>query len=128
MESDFLLMVLRDLLRRRPLLRLILMSATLNAGLFAAYFRSANTTAAEALNLTATDNLKHGLVDAIIEEPDGGAHRDPDAAANTLQAWILDQLADLSRIQADTLVRQRFEKFRAIGPVVSMEMPDPVEA
>ncbi len=87
-----------------------------------------NNTAAEALNLTAADNLKHGLVDAIIEEPDGGAHRDPDAAASTLQAWILDQLADLSRIQPDTLVRQRFEKFRAIGPVVSMEMPDPADA
>ena len=86
-----------------------------------------NTTAAEALNLTAADNLKHVLVDAIIEEPDGGAHRDPETAASTLQAWILDQLADLSRIQPDTLVRQRFEKFRAIGPVVSMEMPDPVE-
>jgi len=87
-----------------------------------------NTTAAEALNLTAADNLKHGLVDAIIEEPDGGAHRDPETAASTLQTWILDQLADLSRIQPDTLVRQRFEKFRAIGPVVSMEMPDSVEA
>ena len=38
MESDFLLMVLRDLLRRRPSLRLILMSATLNTALFADYF------------------------------------------------------------------------------------------
>ena len=51
-----------------------------------------------------------------------------DAAASTLQAWILDQLADLSRIQPDTLVRQRFEKFRAIGPVVSMEPPEPAGA
>ena len=87
-----------------------------------------NTTAAEALNLTAGDNLKHGLVDAVIEEPDGGAHRDPEAAASTLQAWILDQLSELSRIQSDTLVRHRFEKFRAIGPVVSMEMPEPADS
>ena len=84
--------------------------------------------AARALNLTAKDNLKHGLVDAIIPEPRGGAHRNPEAASSQLQNWILDQLAELSRLQPETLVRQRFEKFRSIGPVVSMEMPTPAEA
>lgn len=83
-----------------------------------------NTLAAQSLNLVAEDNLKHGLVDAIIEEPLGGAHRDPEGAAERLQAWILDQLSDLARVQSETLVRRRFEKFREIGPVVSMDMPE----
>ena len=83
-----------------------------------------NNQAAEALRLVAADNLQHGLVDAIIEEPVGGAHRDPERAADQLQSWILDQLSELARIQPDTLVRRRFEKFREIGPVVSRDLPD----
>lgn len=87
-----------------------------------------NEKAARALNLVAGDNLRHGLVDAIIDEPIGGAHRDPEDATERLQTWILDQLAELARIQPETLVRRRFEKFRTIGPVVSMDMPVPTEA
>ncbi len=83
-----------------------------------------NNSAAESLSLRAQDNLKHGLIDAVIPEPLGGAHRDPEAAADGLQAWILDQLAELSRLKPETLVRQRFEKFRAIGPVISAELPE----
>ena len=83
-----------------------------------------NNQAAESLHLTASDNLKHGLVDAVIPEPVGGAHRDHDLASNNIQSWVLDQLASLSRLKAETLVRQRFEKFRAIGPVVSMALPE----
>ena len=87
-----------------------------------------NEQAARSLNLVAGDTLRHGLVDAIIEEPVGGAHRDPEDATERLQSWILDQLAELARIQPETLVRRRFEKFRTIGPVVSMEMPAPIKA
>ncbi|MEE2894135.1 MAG: acetyl-CoA carboxylase carboxyltransferase subunit alpha [Planctomycetota bacterium] len=83
-----------------------------------------NNRAAEALNLVARDNLQHGLVDAVIKEPVGGAHRNPTAAADALQSWILDQLSDLARVQPETLVRRRFEKFREIGPVVSRDLPD----
>ena len=83
-----------------------------------------NNQAAESLHLTAKDNLKHGLVDAVIPEPIGGAHRDPELASDNIQGWVLDQLASLSRLKAETLVRQRFEKFRAIGPVVSMALPE----
>ncbi len=82
-----------------------------------------NNQAAQALRLVASDNLEHGLVDAVIEEPVGGAHRNPENAAERLQSWILDQLSELSRIQPDTLVRRRFEKFREIGPVVSRDLP-----
>ncbi|MFO0827314.1 MAG: acetyl-CoA carboxylase carboxyltransferase subunit alpha [Phycisphaerales bacterium] len=74
-----------------------------------------NTRAAEALALTARRNLENGLIDEVIPEPPGGAHRDPRAAAERLQTWILDRLRDLTRINPDTLVRQRYEKFRAMG-------------
>jgi acetyl-CoA carboxylase carboxyl transferase subunit alpha len=74
-----------------------------------------NNRAAEALALTARRNLENGLIDDIIPEPIGGAHRDPKAMAERLQAWILDRLRELTRINPDTLVRQRYEKFRAMG-------------
>src|SRR5690606_13250869 len=47
-----------------------------------------NNAAAEALALTARDNLKNKLIDDVIEEPLGGAHRDPQEAAERLQKWI----------------------------------------
>ena len=80
-----------------------------------------NNAAANSLGLLAQDNLEHGLIDAVIPEPSGGAHRNPELAAEKLESWILDQLAELSRLKPETLVRQRFEKFREIGPVVSAE-------
>ena len=79
-----------------------------------------NELAASALKLTARDNLSNALIDAVIEEPPGGAHRDPKAAAENLQDWIVDQLNDLTRLKAETLVRRRFEKFRTIGMVGSL--------
>lgn len=81
-----------------------------------------NNSAANALGLLAEENLEHGLIDAVIPEPAGGAHRDPQLAAEKLESWILDQLAELSRLKPETVVRQRFEKFREIGPVVSAEV------
>lgn len=74
-----------------------------------------NTRAAEQLALTARRNLENGLIDDVIKEPAGGAHRDPRGTADRLQAWILDRLRELSRINPETLVRQRYEKFRAMG-------------
>jgi acetyl-CoA carboxylase carboxyl transferase subunit alpha len=76
-----------------------------------------NTLAAQALSLTARQNLANGIIDAIVPEPAGGAHRDPVAASNALQGWIIDQLRDLSRIDPETLVNLRFEKFRRMGSV-----------
>ena len=78
-----------------------------------------NTRAAEALALTAEDNIRNGLVDAIIPEPHGGAHRDPQATAERLQAWITDTIRELQRLSPETLVRLRYEKFRNIGSVTS---------
>ena len=82
-----------------------------------------NSRAAEALRLTARDNLANALIDDVIEEPPGGAHRDPDAAAAALQDWIVEQLNDLTRLKPETLVRRRHEKFRNIGMVVDRVLP-----
>jgi acetyl-CoA carboxylase carboxyl transferase subunit alpha len=76
-----------------------------------------NTAAATALALTAESNLRNGLVDAVIPEPHGGAHRDPQATADRLQSWIVDSVRELQRVAPETLIRLRFEKFRAIGSV-----------
>jgi acetyl-CoA carboxylase carboxyl transferase subunit alpha len=74
-----------------------------------------NNRAAECLALTARRNLENGLVDEVIAEPLGGAHRDPRKTADNLQNWIVDRLRELSRVNPETLVRQRFEKFRKMG-------------
>jgi len=71
--------------------------------------------AAEALKLTADDNLELGIVDAIIEEPPGGAHREPQAAADAVQAWVLEQIRELKRFKPETLVRRRVARFRSLG-------------
>ena len=71
--------------------------------------------AAEALKLTSKDLLRLGLVDKVIEEPLGGAHRDPKGAIERVKAQILEWLRDLSKLTPDQLVEQRFEKFRRMG-------------
>ncbi len=74
-----------------------------------------NAAAARALALTARDNLRNGLIDDIIPEPLGGAHRDPEQAAANLQNWIIEQVRELKRFKPTTLVQRRYEKFRRIG-------------
>jgi acetyl-CoA carboxylase carboxyl transferase subunit alpha len=74
-----------------------------------------NPLAAKALALTAKENLANGLIDHVIREPVGGAHRNPKATAASVQAWIIEQLSELTRLDSETLVRRRYEKFRRIG-------------
>ena len=76
-----------------------------------------NFAAAQSLSLTARQNLANGLIDDVIEEPLGGAHRDPNLAGDHLQRWIVDRLRELKRFKPQTLLRQRWQKLRAIGPV-----------
>ncbi len=71
--------------------------------------------AAEALKITAQDLKGFGIIDAIIEEPQGGAHRDPEAAGKRIRKALLTGLADLSDQDPDTLLESRYEKFRKIG-------------
>ncbi len=71
--------------------------------------------AAEALRLTAPDLLALGIVDDVLPEPPGGAHRDWDAAAATLSASLRANLDALSGVGPDELVAARAERFRRMG-------------
>jgi acetyl-CoA carboxylase carboxyl transferase subunit alpha len=79
--------------------------------------------AAEAMKVNAHNLSRLGLVDELIPEPLGGAHRDHEAAAKALKAAICKHLDDLSKLSQDELVRQRHEKFRAIGKFSEEALP-----
>ncbi|MDX9912472.1 MAG: acetyl-CoA carboxylase carboxyltransferase subunit alpha [Phycisphaerales bacterium] len=74
-----------------------------------------NTAAADALKLTARNNLDLGIVDAAVPEPPGGAHRDPEGAARLLQGWIVQQLDELRGRSTDALLEARYQRFRRLG-------------
>ncbi|MEM8835720.1 MAG: acetyl-CoA carboxylase carboxyltransferase subunit alpha [Planctomycetota bacterium] len=74
-----------------------------------------NLAAATALNLTASDNKRVGIVDDVIPEPLGAAHRDPEATAGAIAAWLQEHLPKLRRSRPDSLVRRRYERFRKLG-------------
>ncbi|MCW8817395.1 MAG: acetyl-CoA carboxylase carboxyltransferase subunit alpha, partial [Ignavibacteriaceae bacterium] len=72
--------------------------------------------AAEALKLTATDLLEQKIIDRIIPEPLGGAHKDHNKAAENLKSALLEELALLVKIKPDKLVQNRIDKFGSMGP------------
>jgi acetyl-CoA carboxylase carboxyl transferase subunit alpha len=71
--------------------------------------------AAEALRITAVDLDRLGIVDGVLPEPVGGAHRDPDATAATLKSALIMHLDALAGLSPDALREQRLAKFRAMG-------------
>jgi acetyl-CoA carboxylase carboxyl transferase subunit alpha len=71
--------------------------------------------AAEALKITAPDLLEMKLIDAIVPEPDGGAHNDHQATAKLLDPVLVRSLHELSQLSAQALVEQRYQKFRNMG-------------
>jgi acetyl-CoA carboxylase carboxyl transferase subunit alpha len=71
--------------------------------------------AAEALKITADDLLNLKLIDAIIPEPEGGAHFNPEATAAALDPFLSLALDELSRLTPKQLLDQRYEKFRRMG-------------
>ncbi|MCK4334993.1 acetyl-CoA carboxylase carboxyltransferase subunit alpha [candidate division WOR-3 bacterium] len=71
--------------------------------------------AAEALKFTSRDNLDHGVIDAVIPEPSGGAHRDWQLAAKFIEEQISQALAELEPLSTQELIAKRIEKFRRIG-------------
>ncbi|MEO1585245.1 MAG: acetyl-CoA carboxylase carboxyltransferase subunit alpha [Planctomycetota bacterium] len=76
-----------------------------------------NSAAAVALNLTASDNLRNQIIDDVVEEPVGGAHRQPDGASESLSAWISSELDRLISVPIDELLDARYERFRKLGEV-----------
>jgi acetyl-CoA carboxylase carboxyl transferase subunit alpha len=71
--------------------------------------------AAEALKLTSKDLLRLGLVDKVVEEPLGGAHRDPKGAVDRVKQQIVEWLTELQAIPLQDLLAQRYAKFRRMG-------------
>jgi len=71
--------------------------------------------AAATLKATSPDLLRFGIIDEVIPEPLGGAHSDWDAAAQLVKTTVLRCLAELAPLNADQLITQRIEKFRAMG-------------
>ncbi|HID94345.1 MAG TPA: acetyl-CoA carboxylase carboxyltransferase subunit alpha [bacterium (Candidatus Stahlbacteria)] len=79
--------------------------------------------AAEALKLTAQDLLELKVIDGIIKEPEGGAHRDHKKAAENVKQTILSTLDELFHIPGDELVRRRIDKFANMGKIGNIESP-----
>ncbi|MDX1418565.1 MAG: acetyl-CoA carboxylase carboxyltransferase subunit alpha [Rubricoccaceae bacterium] len=71
--------------------------------------------AARALKLTATDLAEHGVIDEIVPEPTGGAHRDPQAAFEAVGTALARHLDELSGKPLDDLLAERLAKFDAMG-------------
>jgi acetyl-CoA carboxylase carboxyl transferase subunit alpha len=77
--------------------------------------------AAAALRFTSQDLLRFGVIDDVIEEPLGGAHRDHHQIASRVKMYLLRALRELVKLPADALLQQRYEKFRRMG--VFLESP-----
>lgn len=71
--------------------------------------------AADALSMTAENLYKYKIIEEIVKEPQGGAHRNPHQAASILRRVLRRHLGELSKLSPDELVAQRRKKFRNIG-------------
>src|SRR5205823_705043 len=80
--------------------------------------------AAEALRLTARHLIALGVIDDVIPEPLGGAHRDHRETANTLKTYLLRYLRELRNVPTEDLVRLRYEKFRRMGVYLEARPPE----
>jgi acetyl-CoA carboxylase carboxyl transferase subunit alpha len=67
------------------------------------------------MKITAQDLLRFGVIDAILKEPPGGAHRDPSAIVALTGDAIADAFNDLRNLDRDALRKQRRQKFLDIG-------------
>lgn len=71
--------------------------------------------AAKALRLTSQDLFNLGLIDEIIPEPRGGAHKDPEQTALNIKERIIKHLEELKKISPEEVVKKRYKKYREIG-------------
>ena len=79
--------------------------------------------AAEALRLTAKDNVALGIIDGIITEPLGGAHKNPEETYLNVKAAILKDLNSLRPKSSEQLISERLEKFTAMGVYDVLDSP-----
>jgi acetyl-CoA carboxylase carboxyl transferase subunit alpha len=79
--------------------------------------------AAAVMKITAPDLLRLGVVDAIVPEPVGGAHRDWEAAAASLKSALREQLSVLAELSAEALIGERYDKFRRMGAWEESALP-----
>jgi acetyl-CoA carboxylase carboxyl transferase subunit alpha len=77
--------------------------------------------AAEAMRITATDLSELGCIDDIVPEPEGGAHRDHEAAANLLDVSLQKHLSELKKLPTADLLVSRYDKFRNMAQFFRME-------
>ena len=76
------------------------------------------------MRLTARDNLSLGIIDSVIDEPLGGAHRNPDGASRAIEAWVTRELDELCGLEPDRLIEQRYERFRKLGSFAELTAAD----
>jgi acetyl-CoA carboxylase carboxyl transferase subunit alpha len=74
--------------------------------------------AAESLKLTAADLFRMAVIDEIVKEPLGGAHRNPKVMAETLKEVIERHLRELEKMNMEELLNLRYEKFRKMGTFI----------
>ncbi|MFC1806344.1 acetyl-CoA carboxylase carboxyltransferase subunit alpha [Planctomycetota bacterium] len=86
-------------------------------GCAAILFRSSEKKeqAAKALRLSSRDMTELGIADEVVDEPDLGAHREPQVAAERLKATLVRHLAELCETPIDELLEQRYQKYRKLG-------------
>ena len=77
--------------------------------------------AAEAMRITATDLSELGCIDDIVPEPEGGAHRDHEAAANLLDVSLQRHFTELKKLSTSELVASRYKKFRNMAQFYKTE-------
>jgi acetyl-CoA carboxylase alpha subunit len=83
--------------------------------------------AAAALRITAPDLLRLGVMDAVVPEPEGGAHTDPPAAGANLKTALVDSLRELLSLSPGELREQRYERFRKFGAPGRQPVLPPIE-
>lgn len=71
--------------------------------------------AAETMKITAQDLYRFGIADSIIEEPMGGAHKDPNVVIQRVKEQITKTIGELMLLSSDELVEERYKKYKAIG-------------
>ncbi len=81
-------------------------------------------TAAAAMRMSAADQHALGVIDIVVPEPGEGAHAEPEATADRLRSVILDRLDALAPLPIDTLLEQRYRRYRALGAYTEVARPE----